>query len=395
MRGFRGSIGAWLLALAAGCSSGSERSWLGPAESVAPGVDFYRSADQTLVEDAGPIAVSLLKLDPAKVRITTALSNEEVLDTEAVVDIATRRGAIAAVNGGFFNINGEPLGLLKIAGELVSDSAAFKGALVLRDAPSGHQLLTFDQVAAKMTLTFAAEGRTWSVPIDGVDTTRERGRLMLYTPAYHTDSDTAPKGTEWVLDGHPLRVMAMRPGVGRSGIPRHGAVLSFGGTTLSPALAALTNDVEVTMTTTWRSIRGLPSDTFDTADDIVGGVGLLRRDGVVVDNWKVEGLATDSFTGARHPRTMIGLDRQGQVWLAAVDGRVPNYSLGMTFSDLERLSDRLQLTDALNLDGGGSTTMVVKGQVVNRPSDPGGARPVGDALIVLPRAPREAPRATP
>jgi len=57
----------------------------------------------------------------------------------------------------------------------------------------------------------------------------------------------------------------------------------------------------------------------------------------------------------------------------------------MTFEDLQRLADRLELTDALNLDGGGSTTMVIRGQVVNRPSDPTGVRPVGDALIVTPR----------
>jgi len=43
------------------------------------------------------------------------------------------------------------------------------------------------------------------------------------------------------------------------------------------------------------------------------------------------------------------------------------------------------MTDALNLDGGGSTTMTVAGQVVNSPSDATGERPVGDALLVLPR----------
>jgi hypothetical protein len=177
----------------------------------------------------------------------------------------------------------------------------------------------------------------------------------------------------------------MRPGVGRSRIPRHGVVLSYGGTTLPPALTALTEDVEVSMTTAWKSARGLPPETFELASDIVAGAGLLRHDGVVVSDWKAEGLATDAFTAGRHPRTLIGVDRRGQVWLAAVDGRLPNYSVGMTFADLERLADRLQLTDALNLDGGGSTTMVVKGQVVNKPSDPAGARPVGDALLVVGR----------
>jgi len=47
-----------------------------------------------------------------------------------------------------------------------------------------------------------------------------------------------------------------------------------------------------------------------------------------------------------------------------------------------RLCDRLDLRDALNLDGGGSTTMVVQGKIVNRPSDAGGPRPVSDAILV-------------
>jgi exopolysaccharide biosynthesis protein len=54
----------------------------------------------------------------------------------------------------------------------------------------------------------------------------------------------------------------------------------------------------------------------------------------------------------------------------------------MTFRDLQRLADRLELTDALNLDGGGSTTMIVRGRVVNRPSDLGGPRAVSDAILV-------------
>jgi exopolysaccharide biosynthesis protein len=57
----------------------------------------------------------------------------------------------------------------------------------------------------------------------------------------------------------------------------------------------------------------------------------------------------------------------------------------MTFAELQRMADRLQLRDALNLDGGGSTTMVVTGRVVNRPSDPTGPRPVSDAIVVSKR----------
>jgi exopolysaccharide biosynthesis protein len=57
----------------------------------------------------------------------------------------------------------------------------------------------------------------------------------------------------------------------------------------------------------------------------------------------------------------------------------------MTLVELQRLAGRLGLTDALNLDGGGSTTMVVAGHVVNQPSAPTGARTVSDVLLVLPR----------
>jgi exopolysaccharide biosynthesis protein len=55
--------------------------------------------------------------------------------------------------------------------------------------------------------------------------------------------------------------------------------------------------------------------------------------------------------------------------------------------ELQRLARRIGLTDALNLDGGGSTTMVIAGNIVNQPSDPTGARTVSDVLLVIPRQP--------
>jgi exopolysaccharide biosynthesis protein len=76
--------------------------------------------------------------------------------------------------------------------------------------------------------------------------------------------------------------------------------------------------------------------------------------------------------------------------LLVVDGRQPSVSVGMSLAELARLLIELGAHDGINLDGGGSTTMVVKGTVVNRPSDPTGERPVSDAILVLPR-PQTAP----
>lgn len=358
--------------------------WLGAPQEVAAGVEFFTSTDQTLVDPPGPIAAYLLKLDPRRVRLDSVLSNDEVMGAEPVDGIAARHHALAAVNGGFFDVkSGEPVSLLKVAGELVSDSGAVKGAVVIQSPPRGRTDLLFDQISARLSMKFKAVGRDYVVPVDGVDTTRARGKLMLYTPMYHADTDTALNGTEWTLDGKPLKVIDVRPNTGHTPIPRGGAVLSFGGLDLPDALAVLAPGVPVVFETTWRSLNGLTAKQLDSADAVVNGAGLLRLHGKVPTNWETgENLVPANFLNMRHPRTLIGVDARGFIWLAAIDGRQPEHSVGMAFSDLERLCDRLQLTDALNLDGGGSTTMVVSGRIVNKPSDAAGPRPVGDAILV-------------
>jgi exopolysaccharide biosynthesis protein len=79
---------------------------------------------------------------------------------------------------------------------------------------------------------------------------------------------------------------------------------------------------------------------------------------------------------------MIGTSPDRTIWLVTVDGRQPELSVGMTLLELRALARRLGLVNALNLDGGGSTTMWVQGQVMNKPSDPTGPRKVSDALLV-------------
>lgn len=380
-----GRLGIVLILIAAACRAPQEpqQAWLGAPEHVAPGVELYRATDPTLVEPAGRVSAYLLRLNPDRVRLESALANGAVLGAERVEAIAARRGAVAAVNGGFFNIdNGEPTGALKVGGELVSDANVVRGAVIISVPDDGPTLLKFDQISVRMAMRFEADGREWTLPIDGVDTTRERGRLMLYTPAYYADTDTARNGTEWVLRGDPLQVAEVRVDRGRTPIPRDGVALSFGGLTLPDALAALQPGVEVSLSTTWESAHGASAEDLSRADHVIGGAGLLRRADVPITEWAAERLPESGFVEARHPRTLIGVDRNGFIWLAAIDGRQSDHSVGMTFADMQRLSERLQLTDALNLDGGGSTTMVVGGQVINRPSELSGARSVSDAILV-------------
>jgi hypothetical protein len=366
-------------------TSAPRGGWLSAPDQVARGVEFFRSGDTSLVEPPAPISVSLLRLDPARVKLASLLSNDEVMYAEPVLEMAERAKVLAAVNAGFFNINnGEPVGLLKVAGELVSDTPIAKGAIAIWSPEDGRTTLAFDQISARVEVHFLSGGRSVVVPVDGVDTTRARGKLMLYSPKYHKHTDTTANGVEWLLGGEPLAVISVRRDLGSTPIPGDGLVLSYGGLELPPELEALVPGVAVEVRRVWKSIHGLPGDRLESADHVVNGAGLLRRGGVPVTNWDVEKLSGTAFVQARHPRTMVGVDRSGFVWLAVVDGRQET-SVGMTFVELQRLADRLELTDALNLDGGGSSTMVVRGKIVNRPSDAAGPRAVSDAIGVTVR----------
>lgn len=90
-----------------------------------------------------------------------------------------------------------------------------------------------------------------------------------------------------------------------------------------------------------------------------------------------------AFAVDRHPRTAVGIGADGRtVYLVTVDGR-QEASVGMTLVELAEFMVALGAVDVLNLDGGGSTTAVVGGRVVNTPSDPGGERTVGNALLLV------------
>ena len=81
---------------------------------------------------------------------------------------------------------------------------------------------------------------------------------------------------------------------------------------------------------------------------------------------------------------MIGRTASGRLLLVVCDGRQPDWSVVLPLRDAVRVMRHLGAVDAMALDGGGSSTLVVNGQVVNSPSD-GAERPVSDALLLIAR----------
>jgi exopolysaccharide biosynthesis protein len=128
---------------------------------------------------------------------------------------------------------------------------------------------------------------------------------------------------------------------------------------------------------------------LDPGSGVVSAAPILLRDGGIAIDAVREGvfdprdLFDYGFSAERHARTMAGIDRRGRLLLVTADG-VPGVSEGLTLSEEAALMRSLGAVDAMNLDGGGSTSFVVNGQTINHPSDATGPRPVGDSVQIVP-----------
>ena len=129
---------------------------------------------------------------------------------------------------------------------------------------------------------------------------------------------------------------------------------------------------------------------------VVGGFPELLDEGRPVMELALD--RSQELASVRHPRTAVAYDPDARtLWLLVVDGRQGAYSSGMTLEEVTSTLASTGATEALNLDGGGSSIMVVRGAARSRPSDARGERAVRNALAVVsdPEYCRSTPDATP
>ncbi len=117
---------------------------------------------------------------------------------------------------------------------------------------------------------------------------------------------------------------------------------------------------------------------------MVGGLpGLYKNSKLIHDFYGIENLRSEKFID-KNPRTAAGYNAaKDTLTLVTVDGRQTNHSMGMSLYELSKLMKMLGCTDAINLDGGGSTSMVIRDSVANKPSDFIGERVLYSMLMVL------------
>ena len=206
--------------------------------------------------------------------------------------------------------------------------------------------------------------------------------MSLFTPVWGAATPRASGTVEVVLQPFPptapatdlVGMVTQISTGGGTAIPRDGAVLVARGSGASrlAAEAAIGENmlVRLVLRPNWAAVV-----------DAIGGGPVIVRDGAPVFQ------ALEDFSSSqvypRNPRTGVGQLADGRLVFVVVDGRQRGYSVGMTNFELAQMLVRLGAVTGTALDSGGSSTMAFNGNLLNRPSDPGGARAVGDALTLF------------
>src|SRR4051794_6930017 len=358
----------------------------------------------------GPWHVNVVTIDPRRFRGTLEASfGPDLFNRETTSALAREDGATVGVNGGYFVLDpasgapGDPAGIGVYDGRFLSEPINDRPALVLhRNAK--HTSVTRFTWQGRVRLA----GR--DLRLDGIDrvpdlirncggdptdqptsrplhdiTCTDDSELVLFTHEFGPTTPSGP-GHEIVLD--PRNVVRGVHAVRGTSLPPGWRSIQGTGSQADDLAGVAVGD-RVRVTTRLRSLSERPGHLRPDTTTVNGGPVLVRhsrefitqqRDGFVHPG---DPSFAYGFVIKRNPRTFAGIDSRGRTVLVTVDGRSTN-DLGLSIPEEADVSRSLGLVDAVNLDGGGSTTMALDGQVISHPSDATGERPVGDAVLILP-----------
>lgn len=342
----------------------------------------------TRFTENGWLNIDVLRVDLSNeyIKIDTMINSDSVKKLTSAKALAESRGAVAAINGGFFNWmkeagSGYPDGPVVESGKIISADNEYNryndsmGTFAVNNlnqvlfnywktdialvAPNGNTTVAmqYNKVSRSDYTDFTILDRRWGDTSIGADTNR-------------------PDIVEMIVDGG--KVTEIRQGQPAASIPQNGYVVVTrqAGSQFINDNFKIGDSVSMNITTTpdWNAMKMA-----------VTGAAILVKDGQIPETF------SNNIPG-RQPRTAVGSSQDGkQLILATVDGR-QNSSIGMTQYEMAALMIELGAYNALNLDGGGSTTMVARTpgtnslDIMNRPSD-GSARGVATAVGIFSIAP--------
>lgn len=312
-----------------------------------------------------PVRINVVEVDmklAKDLELTPALSSDTTLQgRRPITTIAKNKNAVVALNGTYFKPQtGVPLGTLMINKKMYTGPIYDRVAMGIFD--NG-----FDIARVQLNASVSGSGKT--IPVNNINQPRMLSTYVLvYTSEWGKYSPYAPKygmGLQ-VVEGKITKASA-----NPIEIPQNGYVISGPKSVLQPLLDKKDAELIINTNPEWKNVKHI----------ISGGPYLVRNSEVFVD-MTAQKLGA---IGGRNPRSAIGYTADNNLILVAVDGREGS-SIGMTLMELASFMQSIGCTNAMNLDGGGSTVMYVNGQVVNKPQMKGGI-PLSNA-IVLSRTPK-------
>ena len=360
--------------------AGGEKEVLFP--DLAPGIHIYRYNWD--VETCVLYVAEMSRSEPT-LHFEVALANAQVLGKETVRSMANRRNqrrdrrVIVAVNGGFGVLGdmrgyGGVLENLHIQdGELITQPTDTEACFGV--TKSGEFLSS----PVKMEANIQIGERTLS--LECVNQRRLDGcQVTLYTPRLGESTRTnRRRGKEVIISGLPLpltpnyehayRVEEVLSD-GNSLIPRDGAILWFNARLRDPAVSEFSTGASGTIT------LSLSPPEWNKVQHAIGGRLRLLKNGEInqtiaemhnAEKRHTPGKRAPVLNLSHEPRTALGYNAD-KLFLVVADGRQPKYSTGLTLYELASILIELGATEAINLDGGSSSTFVVNDTVVNKPS---------------------------
>jgi hypothetical protein len=359
------------LALVLAPPAAAQRVTLMPGVTYERGVQFTPHGPVALHIVTGPRPTGLYALRPV-------LSNEAIEGRERVTAMQKRlspHATMVGINGDLFHWEtGRPSGVLMRDGVVESPPYGDRSSVgITAEGALDVRRVEFFGTWRGLGQRRAVNDMNEPPGVNGV---------ALFTPSYGARTPALPGTVTVVLAPFPPAVpntdlfgpvVAVGNGAGTV-IPRDGAVLVARGT----AAQRLTAEAPIGTELALRVI--LRPDWTGIAHGIGGGPILVRNRGPI---FRSNEAFSPSQLVPRNPRTAVGQLANGRVILVATDGRQPGYSVGMTNFELAQTMARLGAVTASALDAGGSTTLAFDGNLLNRPSDPGGERAVSTSLQLM------------
>lgn len=346
---------------------------------LAPGVAYENFA---LAE--GPLNYNIIRVNVEHPGITleTESGHDRLFKGEKVLDSVTREAEpgktriLAGINGDFWTSQKKlymPVGLLVADGMIYTMPSPKRSAF----------LFTADETPyiGKVTMKVGLKTRNETIAISSINPeVLSPDKTSLFTTPY--GAKVAPgKGKRYILTMEQAEFLPNQPvDVSIREVPAGSeTTLTTGSLVLHIPPGTSTSRVTAGM--------GQLSARIPQVKGVVrsacGGGPVMVQNGKVDIRAKEEGIS-QNFVNARHPRTAIGYSKDRKnVFMVTLDGRQPKVSVGGSIPELAEFMVKLGCWSAMNLDGGGSTSMVVGGKVVNKPSDLKGARTVANSILVV------------